>query len=231
MMRNKKILIVDDDTFIRRMVEEAFRREKARIITAANGHEGLQKFFAERPDLIILDVMMPYVDGWEALRQIRTMSNTPVIMLTSLREDASVIRGLEDGAVDYVTKPFSPKVLVARAKAALRQAGMTAPSTRATVYQDDYLLIDLENHRVAVQDAPVKLTKTEFSLLTFLVNHSGMVLTFEKILENVWGWEYQDSIQYVHVYMSRLRQKLEPDPKVPRYFLTEFGIGYRFEKQ
>ena len=229
-MRNRKILIVDDDTFIRRMVEEAFHQEKAQIITAANGHEGLQKFFSERPELVILDVMMPYVDGWEALRQIRNLSNTPVIMLTSLREDADVIRGLEDGAVDFVTKPFSPKVLVARAKAALRQAGTATQPTRPTGFQDHYLHIDLEMHRVAVNNEPVKLTKTEYRLLAYLVNHAGMVLTFEKILENVWGWEYQDSIQYVHVYISRLRQKLEPDPKDPQYLLTEFGVGYRFEK-
>lgn len=230
-MRNKKILIIDDDTFIRRMVEEAFRLEKANIVTAANGHEGLQKFFAERPDLVVLDVMMPYVDGWETLRQIRRLSNTPVIMLTSLREDRDVIRGLEDGAVDYVTKPFSPKVLVARAQAALRQANLSTQPPRPTGFQDDYLHIDLENHRVTVNDTPVKLTKTEYRLLAYLVKHAGMVLTFEKILGNVWGWEYQDSIQYVHVYISRLRQKLEPDPKNPRYLLTEFGIGYRFEKE
>ena len=229
-MRNKKILIVDDDTFIRRMVEEAFRQEKADIFTAANGHEGLQKFFSERPELVVLDVMMPYVDGWETLRQIRNLSNIPVIMLTSLREDADVIRGLEDGAVDFITKPFSPKVLVARAKAALRQADAAIQPIRPTGFQDKYLHVDLENHRVSTNNDPVKLTKTEYKLLAYLVSHAGMVLTFEKILENVWGWEYQDSIQYVHVYMSRLRQKLEPDPKEPRYFLTEFGMGYRFDK-
>ncbi|KAA3656370.1 MAG: DNA-binding response regulator [Chloroflexi bacterium] len=230
-MRNKKILIVDDDIFIRRMVEEAFLQEKAKIITAANGHEGLQKFFAERPELVILDVVMPYVDGWEALRQIRNLSNTPVIMLTSLKDDADIVRGLEDGAIDFVTKPFSPKVLVARARAAIRQTNTTIQPTRPAGFQDQYLHIDLENHRILVNDDPVKLTKTEFKLLAYLVKHPGMVLTFEKILENVWGWEYQDSIQYVHVYMSRLRQKLEPDPKEPRYFLTEFGVGYRFDKQ
>lgn len=230
-MRNKKVLIVDDDIFIRRMVEEAFLQEKAKVITAANGHEGLQKFFAERPELVILDVMMPYVDGWEALRQIRNLSNTPVIMLTSLKDDADVVRGLEDGAIDFVTKPFSPKVLVARAKVAIRQTNATDQPARPTGFQDNYLHIDIENHRILANDTPVKLTKTEFKLLAYLVKHAGMVLSFEKILENVWGWEYQDSIQYVHVYMSRLRQKIEPDPKEPRYFLTEFGVGYRFDKQ
>ena len=229
-MRNKKVLIIDDDTFIRRMVEEAFLQEKAHVITAANGHEGLQKFFSERPELVILDVVMPYVDGWETLRQIRNMANTPVIMLTSLKEDKDIVRGLEDGAVDYVTKPFSPKVLVARAKVAMRQLEAIAKPKRPTGFEDDYLNIDIENHRVTANGDPVKLTKTEFRLLTYLVNHAGMVLSFEKILENVWGWEYQDSIQYVHVYMSRLRQKLEPNPKEPRYFMTEFGVGYRFDK-
>ena len=233
MIRDKKILIIDDDIYIRDIVTETMRNEGAQVVTAENGQDGLRQFYASQPDLVVLDVMMPHITGWEICRQIRQLSDVPIIMLTSLSKEDDVIRGLDYGAVDYVTKPFSPKILAARIRSALRQvAPIDAPEEKEKVldFDDGYLIIDLDEHRVVIQDEPIKLTKTEYRLLAYLVQNGGVVLTFQQILENVWGWDYQDSIQYVHVYISRLRRKIEPDPQNPRYFLTEYGTGYRFDK-
>jgi two-component system, OmpR family, KDP operon response regulator KdpE len=229
-LTGKKILIIDDDVFIRDIVEQGFKAKNAAIITASNGHEGLRVFYQQQPDLVLLDVLMPYLDGWEVCQQIRRLSDVPIIMITSLKSEAEILRGLEYGAVDYITKPFNLKILTAKAEAILRYAGNLEQVQTLSTYADDYIKIDIDKHQLIVNGEPVKITKTEFKLLTFLVKHAGIVLTFNQILENVWGWEYQDSIEYVHVYVSRLRQKLEPDPKEPRYLLTEYGVGYRFEK-
>ncbi len=229
-MKGKKVLVVDDDIHISQLVRATFATEGADVILAENGQEGLRQFYAHRPDLVIIDLMMPELDGWETSQRMLEMADVPIIMLTSLSDDEDMIRGLEQGAIDYVTKPFSPRVLAARARAALRYA--PAPtSPRNDVYRDDYLAIDLHGKRVLVDETPVKLTKTEYKLLVYLFQNAGRILTFQQILEQVWGWGYQDSVEYVHVYASRLRQKLERDPKNPRYILTEYGIGYRFEKK
>ncbi|MCP4429121.1 MAG: response regulator transcription factor [Chloroflexi bacterium] len=228
-MQGKKILVVDDDVYVSHLVEATFTAEGAEVILAANGQEGLRQFYAHQPDLVIIDLMMPELDGWETSQRMLEMADVPIIMLTSLHDDENMIRGLEQGAIDYVTKPFSPRVLAARAKAALRRKTASKP-VENRAYQDGYLAIDLHEKRVSIQDKPVKLTKTEIKLLTYLFQNAGRVLTFEQILEHVWGWEYQDSVEYVHVYVSRLRQKLEKNPKNPHYLLTEYGIGYRFEK-
>ncbi len=231
-MRGKKILIIDDDIFIREIVEEACKDAQAETITAANGHEGLRLFYSHQPDLILLDIVMPYVDGWEVCRQVRQLSNIPIIMFTSLRSDEDIVRGLECGAVEYVTKPFSVRVLIAKVNAVLRYASNTTSLPPPLVdYADDYLMINLKERLLTVNGKPVKLTKTEFKLLAFMLSNAGLLLTFQQILENVWGWAYQDSIEYVHVYVSKLRQKIELDPKKPTYFLTEYGVGYRFMQQ
>ena len=225
-------MVIDDDIFVRDIVTETMSQEGATVITAENGQDGLRQFYAAQPDIVLLDVMMPHMIGWEICRQIRQLSDVPIIMLTSLNKEDDVIRGLDIGAVDYVTKPFSPKILAARIRTALRQTFLAAPleTPKKIAVEDEYLSIDLDEHRVSVNGEPVKLTKTEFRLLAYFVQNIGLILTFTQILENVWGWDYQDSIQYVHVYVSRLRQKIEPDPQQPRYLITEYGIGYRFEK-
>ena len=232
MISGKKILVIDDDVFVREIVTETMHREGAQVFTAENGPDGLRQFYATQPDLVLLDVMMPHVTGWEIGRQIRQLSNVPIIMLTSLSKDEDIVRGLDYGAVDYITKPFSPKVLAARIRVALRQSSQepAAKEEKAAAFHDSYLTIDLTSHLVTVNNAPLKLTKTEYRVLAYLVQNAGLVLSFQQILENVWGWEYQDSIQYVHVYVSRLRQKIEPDPQNPYYLLTEYGTGYRFKK-
>jgi DNA-binding response OmpR family regulator len=232
MIRGKKILVIDDDIFVRDIVTETMSQEGAQVFTAVNGQEGLRQFYATQPDLVLLDVMMPLMTGWEVGRQIRQLSDVPIIMLTSLDKEEDIIRGLDYGAVDYVTKPFSPKILVARVRAALRQASKesVANKEKGIEFNDGYLSIDLAKHLVTLHETPLKLTKTEYRLLAYLVQNSGLVLSFQQILENVWGWEYLDSLQYVHVYISRLRQKIEPDPQNPQYLITEYGTGYRFNK-
>ncbi len=228
-MQGKKILVIDDDFHISQLVKATFVEQGADVVTAVDGQDGLRQFYTHKPDLVIIDLMMPEMDGWETTERILELADVPIIMLTSLRDDADVIQGLDQGAVDFITKPFSPKVLAGRARAALRFAS-SPRQIEPNNFQDERLLIDLDHTRVLVDGEPVKLTKTEFKVLAYLVQNAGRVLTFQQILEQVWGWEYQDSIEYVHVYVSRLRQKLEENPKEPRYLMTEYGLGYRFEK-
>ena len=230
-MRGKTILVIDDDLNIRKMTEHLFAKEGAQVFTATNGIDGLRKFYEHRPDLIILDIMMPEEDGWETCRNIRKFSDVPIVMLTALKTDEDITRGLNYGADDFVTKPFSPGVLLARARAVLRRTGAYVAEDKPFMYSDGYLTIDLRAHRVIIKGQPVKLTPTEFQLLVYLAQNPGRILTIQQILENVWGWEYQDSLEYVHVYMSHVRKKIEEDPKQPKYIVTEHGTGYRFEKQ
>jgi two-component system KDP operon response regulator KdpE len=231
-MNGKTILIIDDDPFVRQLLESMFSQVGAETLTAATGVDGLRLLFTHRPDLIILDIMMPEKSGWEVCEQIRELTTTPIIMLTSLNTEEAIVRALESGAVDFVTKPFSTRVFLARAKAAMRQvAPQDVEPKRTAVYQDNYLIIDLDSRQVVVKGERERLTKTEYKLLAFLVRHSGQVLTFDQILEVVWGPGYDDNIDYVHSYVSRLRRKLEPEAKEPRYLVSEHGVGYRFQPQ
>jgi two-component system KDP operon response regulator KdpE len=226
----KTILVIDDDPSLLRLIEHTFSRTGAVVHVADCGEQGLRQFYARQPDLILLDVMMPEMDGWQVCRRIRQISEVPIVFLTALDAEEDVVRGLDCGAIDYVTKPFSPKILIARAQAAMRRTERASGRSQLPIYRDDYLTIDLETHQVLVREKPVKLTATEYQLLAYLLHNAGRVLSFEQILENVWGYEYQDSVNYVHVYISHLRNKLEEDPKNPRYLLSEHGMGYRFEK-
>lgn len=230
-MNGKKILIIDDDVNLGQTIKLTFARVGAEVFTAVDGRDGLRQFYEYRPDLVILDVRMPDINGWETCRQIRLLSNVPIIMLTTLDNDEDVIRGLDYGADDFVTKPFSRDVLLARARAVLRRSELLAEPEDQQVYNDSYLLIDLRKHRVQVDGQAVQLSSTEFRLLAYLLQNAGQVLTYQNILDKVWGWEYQDSIDYVHVYVSHLRRKIEADPRNPKYLLTERGIGYRFERR
>lgn len=227
-MEGKKVLIIDDDPGLRQVVKEALEVEGATVFEAGDGRTGLQQFYSHRPDLVLLDVIMPDMNGWETCRQLRMLDDTPIIMMTGLKEDEEVIRGLDYGADDFVIKPFSASVLMARARAALRRAE-PREGEQPVVYRDERLLIDLDRRRVKVNGEPVKLTATEFRLLACLMRRPGRVVTYENILEEVWGWEYRDSVDYVHVYVSHLRRKLEEESRNPRYFLTEHGVGYRFK--
>ncbi|MHC5035463.1 MAG: response regulator transcription factor [Planctomycetota bacterium] len=229
-IQDKKILVVDDDTDLLQLLANTFSQTGAQVYIANGGEEGLRQFYVHRPDLVILDLMMPDISGWQVCSRIRQKSDVPIIFLSAIGGDDNVIQGLNGGAVDYVVKPFSPDVLKARAGAVLRQAVLSTAAEKPAAYADDYLTIDLETHQVLVRGEPVKLTATEYRLLGYLVRNADQVLTFDQILENVWGWEYRESTNYIHVYLSHLRQKLEEDPKEPRYLLTEHGVGYQFHK-
>jgi two-component system KDP operon response regulator KdpE len=228
-MGKTRVLVIDDDPVIIELMVAALVELKVDVYTAGNGREALQQFYAQRPDLVILDVMMPDMDGWEICRIMRQLADVPIIMLTSQANDEQVIRGLDSGADDYITKPFNAKVVLARVRAALRRSSQVAPaSPKAATYSDGYIMIDIEHNLITVRGEPVKLTSLEYRLLAYLLQHPNRVLTTQQILENVWGWEYQDEASHVRIYMWHLRQKLEADPKKPKYLLTEYGLGYRF---
>ena len=228
-LKDKKVLIVDDNDGLCDVLGLIFEEAGARALTAHSGRDALRRFFEHRPDLVILDIMLPDINGWEVCRQIRLLADTPILMLTTLDEENAEIRGLELGADDFLSKPFNMDVLVARGRALLRRTGTGTEAGQSSAYRDEYLTIDLQNHRVLVQGEPVKLTATEFELLSCLVQNADEIVPYEQILEQVWGPEYRDSADYVHVYLSHLRRKLEENPRQPRYLLTERGIGYRFE--
>lgn len=230
-MRDKNILIIDDDAQLRRLMEYPLTKEGAAVSIAGNGKEGMRLFYSEKPDLVILDVMMPEMDGWETCKSIRQLSDAPIIMVTARGHDDDIIRGLELGADDYITKPFNVKVLLARVRAALRRAEKGIEVIKGTTYSDAYLNIDLDTHRIFIDGEPVNLTATEFRLLAYLLENAGRVMSFNQILESVWGWDYTDDPNYIRVYIWHLRKKLEKDPKNPEYIQNVQGIGYRFEKK
>lgn len=231
-MQGQRILVIDDDPGLLQLVELAFANVKAQVYTAGSGQEGLRQFYRHRPHLVIVDLMMPEMDGLEVCRQIRQLSEVPLIILTALDQDDYVLKGLACGADDYLTKPFNPEVLVARTQAILRRAAYQPASHQNSItYSDGYLTIDLSKHVVLVRGKPVRLTATEYRLLSYLLQHPNRVLTTSQILHNVWGRDYQANTEYVHVYIRQLRRKVEADPNTPIYFLTEYGTGYRFETQ
>lgn len=230
-MENKKILIIDDDKALCQSLEIGLKRSGADVFIANNGQTGLQKFYESRPDVIVLDIRMPEVDGWETCRLIRMVSNVPIIMLTSVCQEHEVVRGLRKGADDYVTKPFSHAILSARIEALLRRTSGQSGGANESIYDDGFLRIDPENRLVEKENERIKLSSTEFRLLEYLFENAGRMLSYESILANVWGWECQQSVEYVHVYTSRLRTKLERDPRNAQYFVTEHGFGYGFFKR
>lgn len=226
--QNKTILVVDDEPRIVEAVNMNLEVEGYQVSVASNGYEALEKVTKELPDLVILDVMMPEMDGFETLKRIREVSTVPVIMLTVKGEETDRVKGLDLGADDYVTKPFGPRELVSRVKAALRRAEMPTPAPKTEIRVDDDLSVDFSRRRVLVRGKEVRLRPTEYRLLYHLVSNAGRVLTHETLLRRVWGYEYRDEDQYLWLYITYLRQKLEKDPKHPKYILGERGIGYRF---
>jgi DNA-binding response OmpR family regulator len=228
-MDGQKILVIDDDPDLVAMLDRAFSKEGFRVYAAYDGWEGLSQFYECRPDLVILDLNMPVMDGWQTLSRIRDLSDVPVIVLTVQGSEADTIRGLHAGAVDYVSKPFSVRVLVARAQAALRAARLVRRGEVPQPYDDGYLRVDPAARRVSVRGEPLALTETEYRLLTYLVESEGQVLELDQILSRIWGPGYTGEPQYVRAYMRRLRMKLEPDPDQPRYLKTARGVGYFFE--
>ncbi len=236
-MLGKKVLVIDDDEGLLQLVSMIFKKNGAQVITASDSLEGISKFFLHYPDLIILDVMMPGSTGFDICQRIRQVSNAPVIMLTALNKEQEMLRGLAAGADDFLSKPFNPEILIARARTVLRRIQRADDNNGANgggasfSYNDGYLSIDIERHEVTIHGKRIKLTPVEFRLLVYLARNGGKLMTFEKILINVWGNQYQGSLEHVHVYISHLRRKIEQDTKNPRYIMTVHGMGYIFEKQ
>jgi DNA-binding response OmpR family regulator len=228
MEESKLILVVDDEPRMRRFIRMNLDLEGYRVIEADNGFEAVNRVRDDLPDLVLLDVMMPEIDGFEALRLIRQTSNVPVIMLTVKGDEEDRVRGLELGADDYVTKPFSPRELASRIKAVLRRSEMPTPAGESIIEVDDRLKIDFNRRQVIVDGKEIKLRPTEYRLLYHLVNNAGWTLPHETLLAKVWGHEYRDETHYLRLYITYLRQKIEEDPANPKYILTERGLGYRF---
>jgi DNA-binding response OmpR family regulator len=225
---NKKILVVDDEERMLRFIRLNLEHDGFQVIEAVKGHEALDKMRTGMPDLILLDVMLPDLDGFEVLKMVREISNIPIIMLTAKGEEDDRVKGLELGADDYVTKPFSPRELVSRVKAVLRRIEAEGGEEEEVIEVDARLKIDFNRREIWVEDELVKLRPTEYRLLYHLVQNAGWVLTYDQILSRVWGYEYRDEPHYVRLYINYLRQKLEEDPANPKYILTERGVGYRF---
>jgi DNA-binding response OmpR family regulator len=228
--RNISVLVVDDELRLVDVLRMNLEVEGYRVLEAHDGLEALDRLKADLPDLVVLDVMMPELDGFQTLKRIREVSNVPVIMLTVRDEESDRIRGLEIGADDYLTKPFSPRELQTRIKALLRRTFTPAPPRKTRIVVDDDLTIDFSKHEVLVRGQKVTLRPTEYRLLYHLVNNAGRLLTHEALLSKVWGHEYRDEGHYLRLYINYLRQKLERDPTHPKYILTERGMGYRFRE-
>ena len=226
--KDKTILVVDDEPRIVEAVGMNLELEGYQVSSASNGYEALQKLTKDLPDLVILDVMMPEVDGFETLRKIREVSTVPVIMLTVRGEEIDKVKGLDLGADDYITKPFNPKELVLRIRAVLRRVEMPSPVPKTEIRVDDNLSIDFSRCKVIIKGKEVHLRPTEYRLLYHLVSNAGQVLTHETLLRRVWGYEYREEDHYLWLYITYLRRKIEEDPKHPKYILSERGIGYRF---
>jgi DNA-binding response OmpR family regulator len=226
--RNRVILVVDDEERMARFIRLNLEHDGFRVVEAYKGMQAVQALRDSMPDVILLDVMLPDIDGFEVLRIIRETSSVPVIMLTAKGEEDDRVRGLELGADDYVTKPFSPRELVSRVRAVLRRADSPSSGPNELIEVDRRLNIDFGRREVKLEGNLVKLRPTEYRLLYHLVQNAGWVLTYDQLLTKVWGYEYRDEPHYVRLYINYLRQKLEKDPANPEYILTERGVGYRF---
>lgn len=225
---NQTILVVDDEERMARFIRLNLEHDGFRVVEAYRGVQAMDALRKEMPALILLDVMLPDIDGFEVLRMVREISSVPVIMLTAKGEEDDRVRGLELGADDYITKPFSPRELVSRVRAVLRRTEAAGEASKGYVEVDERLKIDFGRREVWLDDKLVKLRPTEYRLLYHLVQNAGWVLTYDQLLTKVWGYEYRDEPHYVRLYINYLRQKLEKDPANPKYILTERGVGYRF---
>ena len=227
-----KLLIVDDEQDLTRFLADAMLLEGYEVAVAHDARVGLQQVHSFEPDLILLDVNMPVIDGWEMLTRLRKFSDVPVIMLTAIGGTEHQVHGLDIGADDYLTKPFDVKELKARIRAVLRRVTTSSPeSSQSLSFDGGRLVIDPGSYRVIVQGEEVGLTRIEHQLLLYLARNAGSVMTYAQILENVWGPGYEDSPSYVKVYIRRLRQKIEVDPSQPRCIQTRWGVGYCLTKR
>jgi len=230
----EKVLVVDDEKNIVSILAFNLKKEGYEVITASDGKQAVEAAFKEDPDLILLDIMMPELNGFEACKKIREKMNTPIIMLTARAEELDKVLGLELGADDYVTKPFSVRELIARVKANLRRK----PESNSTSKDDEGdnllkfkdIVIDMDKYEVRKRGIPLELTLREYELVKFLASQKSQIFSRENLLEKVWGYEYYGDLRTVDVTIRRLREKLEDDPSKPEYIMTKRGVGYYFKR-
>ncbi len=223
-----KVLVIDDDVKLLDLLKRILKASGFEVFTAASGEEGLELFFQVEPDIVILDIMMPGKNGWEVCRELRKKTTVPILMLTALDNEDHIVKGLMNGADDYVVKPFKPRELVARLNALLRRSRMQPREAEILRFGNGDLVINQTERRVFAYGKEVELTPIEFELLAYMARRAGRILPPQQLFEAVWGMSSDASIQSVKWYIWSLRRKLEQDPSNPRFILTERGIGYRF---
>ncbi len=228
-MSNEVVLIIDDEKTLVKALTFNLEREGFRVEPAYDGEEALQKVFSLKPDVVVLDLMLPAVDGFEVCRRIRKKLDVPIIMLTARSEDIDKVLGLELGADDYLTKPFNSRELVARIKAILRRSTAFEEEQKKQI-QIGKLQIDLLQHRVRLEGKEINLTSKEFALLSFLAVNAGNVYSREQLLEQVWGYDYYGDVRTVDVHIRHLREKIEADPANPDFVITVWGTGYKLRE-
>jgi two-component system KDP operon response regulator KdpE len=224
----KRILIVDDDASLANVLSLAFRKNGYEPFVAVDGHAALRSAYQNHPDVVIMDVMLPQMDGWEACRRLKTVTDVPVLMVTCRTEEADVLKSFRAGADDYMRKPFSLGEMNARVQALLRRSDMARREPRSTVLRIRDLVLDVAAHRLTQGDRAVDLTPTEFRLLCYMMQNAGRVLPHDELLAHVWGPEYRGEKSYLMYYVRFLRKKLRDDTSDPRYIITIRGRGYRF---
>lgn len=227
MNNSATIIVIEDEAQIRRFLRTTLAAEGYRIIEAETGKQGLTEAATRKPDLIILDLGLPDMDGVEVMKSLRAWSSVPVIILSARSQESDKVSALDAGADDYLVKPFGVDELLARIRVALRHVSSTAQGEEEGIFTVDELKVDMIHRKVTVSGTEVHLTQTEYRLLTVLVKHAGKVLTHHLLLKEVWGPNYVERAHYLRIYMGNLRHKLEKEPARPRFLLTEVGVGYR----
>jgi two-component system, OmpR family, KDP operon response regulator KdpE len=230
-MENIKVLVVDDDPLVCEMISKMLKMSDFQPFSATSGEKGLRELYRLQPDIMILDIMMPGMDGLEVLKRTRQITDVPIIVLSALTQTDVTVRALELGADDYVKKPFEKEELLARIGSVLRRSTATQTGPLPMNYDDGYLAINLDENRVWIDGQPLRLTVTEFKLLECLSLNCGQICTYPQILDYVWGGAAPNRAEYIHVYVWKLRNKIERDANNPEYLITEHGVGYRFEKK
>ena len=226
----QKILVIEDDSAIAALTRLQLEGKGFLVQIASSGVDGLRQAYTLQPDLVLLDIMMPDMDGWTVCQRLREMSDVPVIFVTAVGQERNIVRGLQMGADDYIVKPFSTKEMHARIEAVLRRRRQGDDQELPRQYINGWLMVDTEQHQVMVNGQPVDLSPIEFRLLNALIRNEGRVLTHEYLLEQVWGPAYKEERHYLKLYVWYLRQKIEPDINNPAYIMTERGVGYRFAR-
>lgn len=228
MSRKATILVVDDEPHVLRLIKANLESSNYKVLTAGDGAEAARIVESELPDLVLLDIMLPKMDGYAVCSRIREFSNVPVIMLTARSSQVDLVHGFEVGADDYLTKPFDVTELLMRVQAVLRRSKWPEEVVTRQSFRSGPIEIDFAQHRVTRDGQPVKLTPTEYRLLAYMASNTNRVIVHRELLRAVWGPEYGEETEYLRVYVRYLRQKLEPDPSTPRYILTQPGAGYMF---